>query len=111
MGYSTALDLATQENLNQAVSMHFASNCYPPIPQIWVEQAVVAIYDVASDDGDNLIDLPTGVTTRNGETQAKAGFIVNSLRLEAFVDAMVAQQFEDDWVAYEEHKAEENFGR
>lgn len=88
MGYATASDLATSTDLNRAVSIHFSSNCYPPIPQIWVEQAIVAIYDCASDEWDTMVDLPEGVTTLSGGTQETAGFIVRSLRLDAFVDAL-----------------------
>lgn len=88
MGYATASDLATSTDLKQAVGIHFRSNCYPPIPLIWVEQAIVAIYDCASEDWDNEVDLPEGVTRPDGSTTASAGFIVNSLRLDAFVDAL-----------------------
>lgn len=97
MGYSTALDLATNGiDLKRAVSIHFAGNCYPPVPQIWVDQAIVAIYDVASDDGDNLVDLPEGVSTPEGATQATAYRIVDSLRLNAFVDAVYNQHLEEE---------------
>lgn len=95
MGYSTAYDLAGQTDLKRAVSIHFSSNCYPPVPQLWVEQAIVAIYDVASDDGDNLVDLPEGVTTPDGGTQATAYRIVESLRLNAFVQAVYEQHLEE----------------
>jgi hypothetical protein len=96
MGYSTALDLATSGiDLKRAVSIHFSSNCYPPVPQLWVDQAVVAIYDVASDDGDNLVDLPDGVTKPDGSTKATAYQIVDSLRLNAFVSAVLAEQDEE----------------
>lgn len=88
MGYATASDLATSTDLRQAVSIHFASNCYPPIPQLWLDQALVAIYDCASEEPDTLVDLPDGVTRPDGSTTATAGLIVNSLRLEAFVDAV-----------------------
>lgn len=88
MGYATASDLATSTDLRQAVSIHFSSNCYPPIPQIWVEQAVVAIHECTLGFNEELVYLPEGVTTRDGSTTASAGFIVDSLRLEAFVDVL-----------------------
>lgn len=88
MGYTTALDLATHTDLRQAVSIHFAGNCYPPIPQLWLDQAIVAIYDCASGDYQNEVDLPEGVQRADGSTTTTAGFIVNSLRLDAFVDAL-----------------------
>lgn len=76
-------------NIASASSKHyFSSNCYPPIPQIWVEQAIEAIFECANDEPETLVDLPEGVTTRDGQTYAPAGFIVNSLRLDAFVDAL-----------------------
>lgn len=97
MGYSTALGLATGADLKQAVSAHFATNCYPPIPQLWVDQAIVAIYDCASEEGGNLVDLPDGVTLPNGGKQTTASHIVESLRLDAFVDAVYwADQMESD---------------
>ena len=88
MGYATATDLATHTDLSTAVSIHFSSNCYPPIPQIWVDQAIVAINLCAYEDWDGIVDLPEGVTRPDGSTTATAEFIVNSLRLNAFVDAL-----------------------
>lgn len=87
MGYATALDLATSTNLSKAVSLHFASNCYPPIPQYMVETAVTAIYDCLSEDYRNLIDLPEGVLYK-GKPQATALDIVEGQHLRAFVDAL-----------------------
>lgn len=87
MGYSTAYELATAFDLTleESVSMHFASNCYPPIPQTMVNCAVQAILSASADDWYNEIELPEGVTNRLGKTQVTAAEIIENCRLEAFV--------------------------
>ena len=86
MGSIFASDLASGEfvqSLDQQISIHFQSNCYPPVPQFMVEPAVKAIN--AINDGDNPeIELPAGVEFR-GSSSAVAWEIVNSLRLNAWI--------------------------
>ena len=87
MGYSTAYSLATDAHLSleDAISMHFSSNCYPPIPQFMVKCAVEAVLSASADDWYNEIELPEGVTHRLGKTQVTAAEIIENCRLEAFV--------------------------
>ena len=87
MGYATASDLATSTDLRQAVSIHFASNCYPPIPQFMLDTALLAIDLVLEEDGKAQVNLPEGVTFR-GQEHATAYQIVEGYHLDAFVDAL-----------------------
>lgn len=87
MGYASALGIAdTDISLEQQVSWHFSSNCYPPVPQMMVPVAVKAIEQILYSDGGELIQLPEGVSFR-GETELNAYTIVENLYLWAFVHA------------------------
>ena len=86
MGRNFATDLAQSQemSLENQISIHFSSNCYPPVPQFMVDVAVQAITACNSEEPEQLIDLPAGVEFRN-EKQVKAYELVDSLRLEAWV--------------------------
>jgi hypothetical protein len=87
MGNNFATDLASGEfvtSLEQQIAIHFASNCYPPIPQFMVDVAVKAIQLVNSDEGNSFIELPAGVSFRNAK-EVTAINAVDSLRLEAWI--------------------------
>ena len=71
--------------LRDVVSMHFQSNCYPPIPQFMVECAVEAIEAANEGDGYRDIALPEGVTHRHGKTEVTAWEIIENCRLEGFL--------------------------
>ncbi len=73
-------------SLEDMVSMHFSSNCYPPIPQFMVGVACEAIRAAASDDWYYEIPLPEGVEHRSGKTVVTASEIIENCRLEGFVD-------------------------
>ncbi len=91
MGYLTALDTIDQlgpEELSRAVSLHFSSNCYPPVPQYMVDVAVEAIEHCAHEDSEFTIELPEGVSYQ-GKEKVKAYEIVEGLYLEAFVAYLV----------------------
>ena len=91
MGYLTAYDtMEFVQDLHSAVGMHFASNCYPPVPGFMVPVAVEAIEAVANEEYGAPIALPEGVTFR-GDTSAPAGEIVESYYLHAFVDYLINQ--------------------
>lgn len=91
MGYISALGIAeTDTTLEQQVSWHFSSNCYPPVPQLMVPVAVQAIDLIIGDEGDALVELPEGVSFR-GNTEVTAYDIVESLYLWAFVDASLGE--------------------
>ena len=88
MGYSTAYGFAESTDLRQGISIHFSSNCYPPVPQSMVETARSAIIAVADGDIDREIDLPSGVSWRDQST-VPAHEAVNGLHLEAFVSYLI----------------------
>jgi len=83
MGTLSAIALQDDElgfTLEQQISLHFQTNCYPPIPQEMVDTAVEAIDVVNDGEGHLKIKLPDGVTFR-GSNWAKAWDIVESYRL------------------------------
>ena len=86
MGYSTALSLATDPHmsLEDAISIHFSSNCYPPIPQFMVQSAIAAVVAVSAGDYDEVIELPMGVTYKDSP-YVDAGTFVDAHRLDAFI--------------------------
>lgn len=87
MGYTSALGIAeTDTTIEQMVSWHFSSNCYPPVPQIMVPVAVQAILMVLDEEGGDTVELPEGVSFR-GDTEVNAYTIVENLHLWAFVTA------------------------
>lgn len=85
MGMLSAMDLAEQFDLRTAVSLHFSTNCYPPIPQMMLDTAMEAIQLVNEGYGINPIALPEGVSFR-GSTTATGYDIVDSYRLDAFLE-------------------------
>lgn len=91
MGYATAFGIAESDiSLEAGVSWHFQSNCYPPVPQYMVPLAVEAIHRAVMGEWDAVLDLPEGVTFRNGTT-VPVGNIINDLHLDAFVDVMTQE--------------------
>jgi len=96
MGYLTAYDTFTQAgDLSEALSIHFSSNCYPPVPQYMVAVAVEAIENVLNEEDSAPIDLPEGVTWR-GERTVRSLSAIESLHLEAFVDALLDGEYADE---------------
>ena len=90
MGYANAAGMAEQVNdgalsLDAAVSWHLSSNCYPPVPQLMVPVAVQAIHRMRTGHGDSAVTLPHGTTYR-GRVKVEASLIIESLRLDAFVE-------------------------
>lgn len=85
MGMMTAMDLAGSEvSLEQQLSIHFSSNCYPPIPKIMIPVAVAAIDAYWEMDYSRMIPLPEGVEFRTGATSVSASQAIDSLRLDAW---------------------------
>lgn len=85
MGYAYAQSLAESDvSLDIAVLAHLRNNCYPPVPAIMVAPAVAAIRAYWDDDEGVEVDLPEGVTYRDGSTSVIAYLIIESLHLEAF---------------------------
>jgi hypothetical protein len=92
MGMMTAMDLAGSEvSLEQQLSIHFSSNCYPPIPQQMIPTAIAAIDACWEEDYDLMIPLPDGVSFR-GQTEVSARNVVESYRL----DAWLVDDYEDE---------------
>jgi len=84
MGYSWANDILQEtENLRLSLEMHFAYNCYPPIPQIMLDCAIEAIE--ACRDDEFYKDIRTPVEHRRFGYWVPAQQIVNALHLEAFI--------------------------
>jgi hypothetical protein len=85
MGMMTAVDLQEQGlSLEQQLSIHFSSNCYPPIPQGMIPTAIAAIDACWEEDYDLMIPLPDGVSFR-GQTEVSARNVVQSYRLDAWL--------------------------
>lgn len=83
MGAISALALQDEElglSLESQISLHFKTNCYPPIPQYMVDTAIEAIDTVNEGLGHLSIKLPEGVTFRGSEW-ANCWDIVESYRL------------------------------
>ncbi len=81
----TAMDLAGSEiSLEQQLSIHFSSNCYPPIPQVMIPTAIAAIDAFWEEDYNKMIPLPEGVSFR-GQTEVSASNVVESYRLDAWL--------------------------
>ena len=67
MGRKTAEDLATLTNLEAALTYHFRSNHYPPLPYSLIPIAIKIVKGEVSEDED--VELPNGITWR-GQTSA-----------------------------------------
>jgi hypothetical protein len=84
MGLMTALDLQEQGlTLEQQLSIHFSSNCYPPIPQGMIPTAIEAIDAYWEMDYNKMIPLPDGVSFR-GQNEVSASNVIQSYRLDAW---------------------------
>lgn len=94
MGYISALGIAeTDTTIEQQVSWHFSSNCYPPVPQQMVPVAVQAIELLIAEEPDVMVKLPEGVSFR-GATQVMAVTLVENLHLWAFVEPFLEDEGE-----------------
>lgn len=97
MGRMTAMDLASsQVSLEQQLSIHFSSNCYPPIPKAMIPVAVAAIDAYYEEDYAKVIKLPEGVQFRNGEDWVFASQAIESLRLDAWLDEIYHTDEDED---------------
>jgi len=105
MGYNTAIDMANNtDTLENAIGMHFRSNCYPPIPMAMVPVGVEAINNIVEaeicrdyDMLDKPIQLPDGIEFRGSNTVSSID-AVEKLFLGAFVDQLLmnGQQLEEE---------------
>lgn len=92
MGYLTALGLAETVPLEEAVETHFRDNCYPPIPPRMAPVAIAAIEAARAGDWSRILELPAGVTTWDGATNADVRTCISNLHLAAFVDYQPATE-------------------
>ena len=85
MGYQTAIGIAESDaTLEQKLSWHFSSNCYPPVPALMIPFAVEAINLANCGEWNAVIECPEGVSYR-GETEVRILDVIDGLFLEAFV--------------------------
>jgi len=87
MGMLSVLAMTDEElglTLEQQIGMHFASNCYPPIPGEMIPTAIEALDAYNEGDESALIKLPEGVFFQ-GRPVAPAYAIVEQHRLWAWV--------------------------
>lgn len=102
MGYLSALgSIETLQDLRSAISLHFSSNCYPPVPQFMVPVAIEAINFVLADEWNAEVTMPSGVSYR-GRESVSAKDVVESLYLQAFVDYLY--NLPDEGIDEEESK-------
>ncbi len=87
MGFISAVGITdTDTSLEQQLSWHFSSNCYPPVPQLMIPVAVTAIKNVLAENGADDIKLPKEVQYK-GDTTITGYTAVEALHLWAFVYA------------------------
>lgn len=93
MGYITAYSTIEylKGDLTRAISLHFQSNCYPPVSSDLLESAVQAVEALVEEDYDRPIQLPEWT----GRDTAPAGEIVDAFHLEAFIDYIITTQQEE----------------
>lgn len=86
MGRTFAEDLNHFIGGDTAISIHFQSNCYPPIPQFFVPAARDAIAAGNDRDWDRLIDLPEQVEWKDGRRAVEAHLLIEQFRLDGFIE-------------------------
>jgi hypothetical protein len=84
MGYSTALDLAQEFDLERSIGYHLQGNHYPPVPLSMVQPCIDAIDAYYDEDYRREIDLPQGVLWR-GQVTAPADAIIEQHHLNAWL--------------------------
>jgi hypothetical protein len=84
MGFNTALDLATEFDLERSIGYHLQGNHYPPVPLSMVQPCIDAIDAYYEDDFDKEIEMPEGVFYK-GRTTAPAWAIIEQHHLDAWL--------------------------
>jgi hypothetical protein len=84
MGYTTALDLANELDLEVALGYHLQGNHYPPVPLSMVQPCIDAIDAYHDEDYNRLIDLPAPISWK-GQDKAPASAIVEAHHLDAWL--------------------------
>jgi len=70
-------------SIETALAWHFQSNCYPPIPSVFIPTAKRAIECVNAGENDSLVKMPKGVTHRHWGSKVPAYVLVDALNLGA----------------------------
>ena len=96
MGYMTAIEYAACTDLGLGLAAHFQSNCYPPIPAACIGPARDAIAAVVNGDPAEIIDLDGIAEHRLYGTRVPAWVLIEGWRLEAFVDYLMGDGFDED---------------
>jgi hypothetical protein len=81
MGYTTALDLSAEFDLEQGIAYHLQGNHYPPVPLSMVQPCIDAIDAYYDKSYDRLIVMPEGVLYK-GLGFAPASAIIEQHHLE-----------------------------
>jgi len=84
MGYTTAVSLSEELDLEVALGYHLQGNHYPPVPLSMVEPCIEAIDAYWEEDFDRAIEMPKGVFYK-GKTNAPAWAIVEQHHLDAWL--------------------------
>jgi hypothetical protein len=84
MGNNTALDLASEFDLEQGIAYHLQGNHYPPVPLSMVQPCIEAIDAYYDEDYRREIALPEGVLWR-GQVTAPASAIIEQHHLDAWL--------------------------
>jgi hypothetical protein len=84
MGYTTALDLSNEFDLEVALGYHLQGNHYPPVPLSMVAPCIEAIDAYWDEDFDRPIKMPEGVSYK-GQHWAPAWAIVDQHHLDAWL--------------------------
>jgi hypothetical protein len=87
MGYMGAIGMIDAAGFDLALAWHFTSNHFPPLPTTLVPAARTVIEAILRDDIDAEIELPDGVTYRDGRSVAPAWACAEAWHLDAFIDA------------------------
>ena len=95
MGHLRAMEAATvmteMAGAEAAMHYHLTANHYPPVPSEMVPVALEAVSLFAAGDPDGRVELPDGITYRDGSTSVAASLVVQSLHLDAFVEVAMEE--------------------
>ena len=84
MGYTTALDLSNELDLEVSLGYHLQGNHYPPVPLSMVQPCIEAIDAYYDEDYNKLIEMPEGVSYK-GDSHAPAWAIVEQHHLDPWL--------------------------
>lgn len=93
MGRLALDDMLDHTDVGTALHWHMRANLYPPPPTQMIDVARQAIELANAGRADELVELPEGVTYRDGRTSVPATAIIASFRLEGFIDDTVVDEY------------------